>query len=108
MRANLEGRSKFNHFRAHHFQEAGRLLSKAGFQDWETISRLDEQTRKYLREDLRKEGVAAVQLSIVTEISHHYENEKPPKTDSPDEEPLRRLNLKSWLPQLRCDDDPLT
>ena len=108
VRKNLEGRSNFNHFRAHRFQEAGRLLSKAGFQDWGTISKRDEQTRKYLREDLRKEGVAAIQLSLISEISHRYENEKPFKTDSSGKKTLRRLNLKSWLSQLRCDDGPLT
>ena len=87
MKKNLEGRSKFNRFRARRFQEEGVLLSMAGFLGWKAISNLDEQTRKFIRGDIRKEGVTAIQLSLINEISQHYENEKPPIPDFPDEKP---------------------
>ena len=108
MRKRLDGRSKFDHFRAHHFQEAGRLLSKAGFLDWETVSKLDEQTRKYLGEDLRSAGVTAIQLSLINETPQRYENDKSSKTDSSDEKRRKKLSLKRWLSQLRCDAGRLT
>ena len=108
MRKNLVGRSKFTHFAGRHFQEDGRLLSKAGFLDCKTISKLDEQTRKYIMEDLRKEGVTAIRFSLIDEIFNHYENEKLPKHDSSDEKPRMKLSLKSCLSRQRCADGQLT
>ena len=73
------------------------MLSKAGFMDWGIISKLDEQTRKYPREDIRKEGVAAIQLSLINDISHHYENEKHPKTDPPDEKATKETKFEEMV-----------
>ena len=78
------------------------MLSTAGFLDWEIISKLDEPTRKYIRGNLRKEGVTSIRLILTNEIFNRYENEKPRKRDPPGEKPRRELSLKSLLSPLRC------
>ena len=79
---DLDGLSKFPRLRGHRFEEAGRLLSEAGFIDWETVSMIDEQKRKCLREDIRKKGVTSIQLSLINEIAQRNENDKPKNDQS--------------------------
>ena len=47
------------------------------------IAKLDDEARKFLREDLRKnQKRTAAQLCLINDIFAHYENEKSPR--SPD------------------------
>ena len=59
---DLEGRSRFAYFRKRDFEQATKLLSKAGF-DWGRIRKATEETRKNLRGDLRWAGSTAEELS---------------------------------------------
>ena len=107
MRENLEGRSKFTHFKSHHYKDAALLFTQCGFDSWETISKLTEETRKYLREDLRKvHKCTANQLSLINEIFSHYELDKGRDTsqtkekDVKFEEPVIPNRLRRWTADL--------
>ena len=51
---SLGRRRRFEHFKTSDFAQAARLFAKVGFASWSAIAKLDEETRKFLREDLRK------------------------------------------------------
>ena len=76
---HFSGRSKFAHYRFRHLEDAAKLLFPQGFTSWGTLSKIDEETGKFLREDLRKAGTTAIKLSLVDEILPHIEQEKPSK-----------------------------
>ena len=60
------------------------MLARVVFPDWDTISALAEQARKFLRGDLRRGGISEAQLSLANGIFNHYEIEKR-KNGPPDE-----------------------
>ena len=77
MMGSLGRRSKFTHFDKKHFSSAAKLFVRAGFSSWAAISKLDEETRRFLRGDLRgKFRCTALDLSLINDIFTHYENEK--------------------------------
>ena len=87
---SLGRRHRFEHFRSSDFGQAARLFAKVGFTSWPAIAKLDEETRKFLREDLRKaHKCSARELSLVNDIFTYYENEKPRRA-SPKEAGWRR------------------
>ena len=73
---SLEGRSKFSNTSRTQFHRTAKLFVSAGFTSWKTISKLDDETRKFLREDLRANGCKASELSVANDIFAHYETEK--------------------------------
>ena len=76
MHSSLKGRSRFSHVTREQFSEAAKLFVKFGFSSWKTISKLDDETRKFLRQDLRKDGRTAKELSLINDIFAHYENDR--------------------------------
>ena len=62
---HFQNRSKFKHS---HFVDAAALLSKHGFNPWKMLSKIDGETGKFLREDLREDGTAAIKLSFTNEV----------------------------------------
>ena len=81
MRDSLAQRTRFKGFTKKHFIAAADLLVTAGFSVWGKIAKLDEETRKFLREDLRKnQKCTAAQLCLINDIFAHYENEKPSRS----------------------------
>ena len=76
MLERLQGMSKFAHYRRSHFEDA-ELLAKRGSDSWKLISKIDDETSKFLREDHRKDGAAAIELSLINEIPSRLEQEKP-------------------------------
>ena len=76
MYSSLKGRSRFSHVSKGQFAEAAKLFAKFGFSSWKTISKLDDETRKFLRQDLRKDGRTAKELALINDIFPHYENDR--------------------------------
>ena len=58
------------------FAEAAMLFAKFGFSSWKTISKLEDETRKFLRQDLRKDGRTSKELALINDIFSHYENDR--------------------------------
>ena len=104
MMDDLDGRSRFTYFRRRDFENTAKILSKAGFDDWERVRKATEETRKNLREDLRWAGHSAKELSLVNEIFNHYELDKPRSHSTSDkkdenvkfEEPVVPNLLRRW------------
>ena len=77
MMGSLGRRAKFTHFDKKHFPSAAKLFARAGFSSWTAIAKMDEETRRFLRGDLRgKFRCTALDLSLINDIFTHYENEK--------------------------------
>ena len=64
---------------------------------------MDEETRRFLREDLREKfRCTALDLSLINDIFAHYENEKPrrasrdPKREPPFEEVVIPQKMERW------------
>ena len=108
MMGSLGKRSKFAHFDKRHFSSAAKLFVQAGFSSWTAISKLDDETRRFLREDLRKKHkCSALDLSLINDIFAHYENEKPrrtssrdPKREPPYEEIVIPQKMERWAVDL--------
>ena len=49
MFGNIKGRSKFTQVKPRNFKGATALLTQCGFDSWRTVSKLTEETAKYLR-----------------------------------------------------------
>ena len=82
---SLGQRNRFAHFKNSQFGDAAKLFVKAGFYSWTAISKMDDETRKFLREDLRKKfHCSALELSLINDIFTHYENDRPRRTGSKD------------------------
>ena len=76
MRDSLAHRTRFKGFAKKHFVDADDLLVQAGFSTWRKIAKLDDETRKSLRGDLRKnQKRTAAQLCLINDIFARYENE---------------------------------
>ena len=76
---HFQDRSKCKHFKRSHFVDAAALLSKHGFNSWKMLSKIDGETGKFIREDLREDGAAAIKLSFTNEVLSRLEEEKPSK-----------------------------
>ena len=50
----LRRRHRFEHFEGAQFSHAARLFAQVGLTSWPAISKLGEESRKFLRGDLRK------------------------------------------------------
>ena len=53
---DLDGRSRFTHFRKRDFGQAG-MPHKAGFDTWDRVRKITEEARENLREDSRWAGI---------------------------------------------------
>ena len=73
---HFQGRSKFARYRRSHFEDAALMFAKHGFDSWKLIFKIDGETSKFLREDLTKDGTAAIELSMINETPSHLEQEK--------------------------------
>ena len=104
MMSSLGERIKFAHFDRKHFSSAAELFAQAGFSSRTAISNLVDETRRFLRGDLRKKyKCSALDISLINDISAHYENEKPrrnsprdPKREPPYEEVSIPQKMERW------------
>lgn len=78
MAERLDGRSEFTHLNRYRFESSDKITASHGFGSWRAISKIDAETGKFLRGDLRKEGRTAIKLSPVNEICEHFDQENPP------------------------------
>ena len=69
MLGRFQGRNKFAHYRRCRFEGEAVLLSHHGFDSWELVSKIEDETGKFLREDLRMHGAAAIKLSLINETT---------------------------------------
>ena len=76
MFSSLDDRSKFPNANRARFYRTAEIFVSAGFASWETISKLDDETRELPREDLRDNGRNASELSVANDIYARYETEK--------------------------------
>ena len=104
MAKSLGKRHRFAHFRGKQFLIAAALFVRAGFASWSAITKLEDETRKFLREDLRgKFKRSAIDLSLINDVFTHYENEKPHRPsgskrrrEPPYEEVIIPQNMERW------------
>ena len=106
MYSSLKGRSRFSQVEKSQFSDAAKLFVKFGFRSWKAISKLDDETRKFLRQDLRKDGRTAKELALINDIFTHYENDRrshhsKEKRDTKFEEIVIPQALKRWNTDLK-------
>lgn len=78
MAKSLGRRHRSERFKNAHFAQVARLFAQVGFTALSPIAKIDEETRKFLREDLRMaRKCSARELSLIQDISPFYETEKP-------------------------------
>ena len=51
-------------------------MYRAGFTSRKAISKLVDETRRFLMDDLRAAGCSAIQLALINDIFAHYETDK--------------------------------
>ena len=68
MAKSLGKRRRFAHFRPKQFSSADRLLIMAGFAPWSAITKLGDETRKSLRDDIRgnPNALRSILVSLTT------------------------------------------
>lgn len=94
---------RFSHFKDEEFECDDRLFAEAGSHSWAAISKLADETRKSPMGVRRgKFHFHALEISLVGDISTHYENERPRRAVSHD--PLRESPYgEIVIPSLRID-----
>ena len=105
---HFSGRSKFAHYRRHRFEEAAKLLPHQRFTSREMSPKIDEETGKFLREDLRKDGATAIELSLADEILSRLEEEKPSQFPCRNEQKVPKIEEVAMPTQIRRWDASLS
>ena len=72
------------------------------------ISKIDDEASKFLREDLRKGGTAAIKLSLINEIPSRLEREKPSHPPFKNEKKEPKIEEVVILTQMRRRGAPLS
>ena len=98
--------SKFTRSGKTQFRETATFLRKAGSGKWVTLSKIERQTGKYIREDLRIEGANAINISRGGEIFNRYamwqsrSDSSEEKNDAECAELVAPTNMRLWSADL--------
>ena len=77
------------------------MFSNHWSDSWKLISKIGGVAIKFLREDLRKGGAAAIELSLINGTSSHLGQEKPAQFPSKNEKKDRKIEEAVSPSQMR-------